>query len=409
MFSKIFPTTLCNSCNADIRAGIIFCKACGRLRWMMFGISIKRWEFLLFFILVTGLIGSCCLSLTIFPNLANKKAQYLPTTIPTQTTFILSTPSPTVAISESTRESSKTIKPLFDNQRVIYAKGNNQNANRSIYIKYLDGSRGDVRVTLGTDKYGDNYPTFSYDGTSIAFSRCFTQKSDGCELFAENLASGEPRLILSGHKVMRPKWCSSSTSLYRDWVVFEDRGKNGNDYQDTASSLALVNVNTGELKKLTAGPSDWFPNWSPDCSQVVFTRYDDNDTAGLLADLMLLDLDTGNVRSLIESSSISSPAELSPAWSPNSQWIAFRKISDTNGDGIYRGSDDRNELWLIQPDGKNLRALITTSISIATISWSPDSKHIVVTTQENQMLVCDINGEIVLDYGTSYFHPTWSP
>lgn len=184
---------------------------------------------------------------------------------------------------------------------------------------------------------------------------------------------------------MRPKWCSSSNSIYRDWVVFEDRRKNGSFYQDTASSLSLVNTGSGDIKKLTSGVSDWLPNWSPDCSQIVFMRYDDNDTVGLFADLMLIDLETGIVKTLVPSATFAAPAELSPTWSPDSQWIAFRKAADTNGDGIYRGADDRNELWLIRPNNSDERVVLT-SYSVATISWSPDSQFIIFTTQKNRML-----------------------
>ena len=206
---------------------------------------------------------------------------------------------------------------------------------------------------------------------------------------------------------MRPEWCPSSSSTYRDWVVFEDRRKNGNNYQDTDSSISLVNTATGEFKKITTSYSDWQPNWSPDCSQIVFTRYDDNDTVGLFADLMLLDLTTGSENTLVNSANFSAPAELSANWSSDGQWIAFRKIADTNGDGIYRGADDRNELWVIRPDGSREHALIT-NYSVASISWSPDSQFIVFTTQNDRLLVCDLEGEIIFDFGGNYFHPSWA-
>lgn len=301
-----------------------------------------------------------------------------------------------------------TSKP-FTNQWIAYAAGGSQSAKRNIYVKYLDGSQADTRITFGTDQYGDNYPTFSPDGRSLAFTRCYQQLSDGCELFTQSFSSGTPQRVLSGHKVMRPKWCGSVSSPYRDWVVFEDRRKNGNNYQDTDSSIGLVNTVTGEFRKLTTTFSDWFPSWSPDCSQVIFTRYSDSDTVGLYADLMVMDVESKSIRPLTGSGSFSPPAEASAAWSHDGRWIAYRELRDRTGDGKYRGADDRADLWLMQSSGANPFTLISNSYSIASLAWAGDSQSLVFTTQNNQMLVCDLEGNILFNFGGEFFHPTWSP
>jgi TolB protein len=56
-----------------------------------------------------------------------------------------------------------------------------------------------------------------------------------------------------------------------------------------------------------------------------------------------------------------------PAWSPNGEWIAFLNENGTRGD-----------IYLIQPDGTNLRRL-TDSNGISrdgNLVWSPDSKQL---------------------------------
>jgi Tol biopolymer transport system component len=124
---------------------------------------------------------------------------------------------------------------------------------------------------------------------------------------------------------------------------------------------------------------------------------------------MLLDLNSSAITHLAGSGKFLPPAELSAAWSPNGQWIAYREAADRNGDGLYRGPDDRNDLWLIRPDGGGAQPVITNSYSLASISWSPDSQHILFSTQDNHMLVSDLQGQIVFDFGGDYFHPSWAP
>lgn len=73
----------CYSCDADIETGYVFCQACGRLRWSVFGIHFKRWEVLLVIVCLClmGLVG---LAMNI-PNRAI--AQIEPTLQPRPTKF----------------------------------------------------------------------------------------------------------------------------------------------------------------------------------------------------------------------------------------------------------------------------------------------------------------------------------
>ena len=89
--------------------------------------------------------------------------------------------------------------------------------------------------------------------------------------------------------------------------------------------------------------------------------------------------------------------------------IAYRTADDTNGDGVYNGGKDRNDLWLVHPDGSGAHAIIANSYNIASIAWSPDSQSIVFVTQENRMLICDLQGQIISDFGETYLHADWAP
>jgi Tol biopolymer transport system component len=329
-----------------------------------------------------------------------------PSTTPTIQISALPPTEITVTITRPT--ATPTAGVSANRPRLAYAAAGSQTAKRSIFIKYLDGSQSSMRVTGGTDKYGDNFPTFSPDGKSLAFARCYAQLNDGCNLYVKNLATGDLRLVLAGHKVMRSDWCGSTASPYRDWLVFEDRAKNGNFNTDSEVSLGLVNVITGKFRSLTDSVSDYSPAWSPDCSQIVFTRYDEQDTTALAADLMLINPDTGETSPLTGGGSFSSPAEISPAWSPDGQWIAYRRAADTNKDGRFNASKDIASLWLIRPNGKN-NHVVTADYRVASIDWSPDSQNLVFTTEDEHMLICDLKGQIITNFGGDFVHPAWGP
>lgn len=321
---------------------------------------------------------------------------------PPATELFETVPSIPVATDSDTIDILSTDTPNVNtlaSQRIVYASGGEQSAKRSIFIDYVNvSSKARERITTGTDQFGDNYPTFSPDGNLIAFTRCYQNQNDGCALFVKDLnTSKKPRLVLSGRKVMRPKWCITTSSPYSDWVVFEDRGKNGNNYVDTKSSLGLVNTTTGEFRQLTNTSVDWSANWSPDCSHIIFTRYADTRT-NTNADLMLFNLDSGDETPLSGLDGFSPPAEVSPAWSPNGQWIAYRDAST-------------NDLWLVKPDGSNAHALIAdASYPVASLSWSPDSANVVFATQNSQMFVCDLQGNITHTFNGSYYlHTDWAP
>lgn len=296
----------------------------------------------------------------------------------------------------------------FAGQRMAYASAGEQNAGRSLFLRCLDDACAPQQLTFGTSQFGDNYPTFAADGRRLAFTRCYLNRSDGCDLMLLDLQSGALTTVLSGHKVMRPKGCGLDSSPYRDWVVFEDRRKNGNDYQDSDSALSMVNIFTGEFRSLTTSLSDWMPAWSADCSHIFFSRYDAADVSGLLAGLMTLEVASGKVTAFTDTAGFSPPAQLSPVCSPDGLWVAYRQVTDTNGDGRYRGADDRVAVGLL-PLRAGQAAVWQQSFSVASLSWSPDSRWLLVSSNTNQARILDLQGSTLVVLGEDIWHPVWAP
>jgi Tol biopolymer transport system component len=124
-----------------------------------------------------------------------------------------------------------------------------------------------------------------------------------------------------------------------------------------------------EVPPESSGRDDFNPAWSPDGETIAFDR---TDPPGL----WLMDADGSNQRRL-NTTSDTCPRAQDPDWSPDGQWIAFARACKPPAGG---GEEDWSDIWLIRPDGSDLRRL-THADRLAwaahSPAWSPDGKRIV--------------------------------
>jgi len=70
-----------------------------------------------------------------------------------------------------------------------------------------------------------------------------------------------------------------------------------------------------------------------------------------------------------------STCDVQPAWSPDGQWIVFLRMShDTNANGRI-DFEDSGDIWIGRATGSDLHPL-TSGLWAATPTWSPDSQWI---------------------------------
>ncbi len=144
-------------------------------------------------------------------------------------------------------------------------------------------------------------PSWSPDGRTIAF----TARISGTLGIYLVDSSGANVRLLRGDDGIGITWSPDSR-----WVAYSSLGK-----------IWKVRVNGDSLTRLTDGPNDIRPAWSPDGTRIVFMRNE----------FMILDLNTGTVQTVGMSGSY-------PQWHPNGRELVYLRASSTGftGELLYR-------------------------------------------------------------------------
>jgi Tol biopolymer transport system component len=203
-----------------------------------------------------------------------------------------------------------------------------------IDVANADGS-GFVQLTSGTG------PAWSPDGTKIAFVRAdytantagiFVMKPDGTNI--EELRSfGPPADLNSPPGPSGLAWSPDGTQ-----IAFSLSGV-----------LQVMNADGSNLHELGTRTAGDEPSWSPDDSRIVF-----HDQTGLA----VIGADGNGLHQLTEG------PDQNPNWSPDGKTIVF--ASDRDDPYANYGINNETaylELYLVDPDGHNLRPLSFTQPS----------------------------------------------
>ncbi len=143
----------------------------------------------------------------------------------------------------------------------------------------------------------------------------------------------------------------------------------------------------------------WEARPSPDGKLIVYTlrRFDDLNRL----DIILLEIETGKSITLYGKPSTRAR---SPKWSPEGKWIAF-----------LAQETERDELFLIRPDGEALHRLTDTGYDVAQFEWAPDGKRLAVVFNRNgafDLSLVEAETGFVTDLRTGkgiHSNPNWAP
>jgi TolB protein len=247
-----------------------------------------------------------------------------------------------------------------------------------------------------TGKPGDRAtPTWSPSGELIAY----TKDSQGrCpQIYLLRPVGGSVRRLTAGcyHE---PAWSPDGRK-----IVFS---KCGGDCQ-SQSGIWTLNVNGSGLHRLSAGTLDADPSWSPDGATIAFVR-----AAPWPPAIWLMDADGTNQRQLTTPPNAASQGQDGePDWSPDGKWIAFAREHEPHPGP--RTLEFRRDIYLVRPDGADLRRLTQLAGQNRAPAWSPDGKRIVFTSDRVRQAIYVMNADGSkqrrLTTGPDDVSPDWGP
>ena len=240
----------------------------------------------------------------------------------------------------------------------------------------------------------------SHHKAQIAFA---STRDGNLEIYVMD-ADGNNQIRLTNHPEadFQPSWSPDGGR-----IAFVSDRNGGND------QIYVMDSNGKNVKKLTNGAFDRHPAWSPDGKRIAYHGYENEEWVDedeeVNFKIYLIAPDGSNWRKL--AGDIPS-SNTEPAWSPDSQRIAFVSWRE---DWTWTG-----DIGVMNADGTNQKRLTHTEVNERHPTWSPDGSRIAFTTvlEEDFVLsVMDADGtnqriltEEVLDGRTQLiFHPAWSP
>jgi Tol biopolymer transport system component len=177
---------------------------------------------------------------------------------------------------------------------------------------YLQRVGGQTPINLTRDSPDDDWsPTFSSDGERIAFR---SERAGGGLFVMGRTGDAVKRITDTG---FNPAWSPSGEE-----IVFGEDGVNFNpQLRGRVSGLSIVNVATGEKRRITAGDAVQ-PQWSPHGYRIAYWA-----SRGGQRDIATIPAAGGEPVFLTDDTAL----DWNPIWSPDGQYLAVRSPETVGG------------------------------------------------------------------------------
>jgi Tol biopolymer transport system component len=258
---------------------------------------------------------------------------------------------------------------------LIAFASNDLDGDLEIYKMRPDGSNL-KQVTHNTTN--DTNPTWSPDGTKIAFERLD-------KIFVKDMTNGRVVRLTdnAGISSFQPAWSPDGTRI----AFVSSRDGGGNE-------IYTMNSSDGSgVRKLTDnGIREFEPTWSPDGTRIAFNRE---------YKIWVMDADGADQKQLTEFSG--SGGHYDPDWSPDGTKIAYVAWNETAPEDI----------WVMNADGSAQRNVTNSEEGDRFPVWSPNGRKIAYTVNFDDMWTITAEGtsptNITNTPASIDFQPSWQP
>jgi Tol biopolymer transport system component len=241
----------------------------------------------------------------------------------------------------------------------------------------------------------DSYPVESPDGRSIAFQ---SNRTGNWEIYVMNAdGKGLKQLTQNNAADNSPCWSPDGRKLL---FVSERDGKEYN------SEIYMMNEDGSQQKRLTVQlGDDSHPKFTPDGMHIIFnsarTTPDFNaDWSDQVNEIFMMDLDGKNVRQITSFKTIST----FPSVSPDGKKIAFRKVTNSpalNWDISVNRKNRNSEVFVMNIDGTGEVNISNSPAFDGWPTWSPDGSTVIFSSNRRgpanvgQLFVVDPEGKVI--------------
>jgi Tol biopolymer transport system component len=262
--------------------------------------------------------------------------------------------------------------------------------NADIYTINPDGSD---RRRLTFDSREDSDPAWSPDGTKIAFARSgISVNSYRSEIYVMNADGSYQRRLTEpgGDRYYRhPTWSPDGTKIAFHTAIYDGRG-----------SVIVMNADGSDQRNIFQGGL-YQPAWSPDGSKLVGSTGEG---------LRLINIDGSNPTPITQPPTPFDPAtyfwDQDPDWSPDSSKIVFTRFVNCDINDCYSA-----RLYVVNSDGSNPTELRPQDDLGGSLVWSPDGTKILLGGGDLYVMNPDGSGltNLTNTNDRPEYSPSWQP
>ena len=235
--------------------------------------------------------------------------------------------------------------------KMLAAVGYVNQTTSSIYKFNSDGT-GLTRLTTTANVF-DSEPSWSPDGSKIAFTRIYRTQNYRNELWLMNADGSNQHYI--GVVGFAAKWSPDGTKF-----IFTNTGDWGPP-GFKGSDIKICDTNGTNVQQITHTTGDeWYPSWSPDGNSILFGYSSEGNYAS--NEIFKMNSDTTARQQLTTNNCY----DCSPRWSPDGSRICY--ASDNSAYQHW-------EIYVMNNDGSNIIRVTNTPSNATAINpvWKPNT------------------------------------